>query len=141
MANKTVCNLWNEFEEKRDAALKEAAIRERDIEIENIEYEIFLFGLALGHLNVENIKDIKKIDDKFIIFFKDDSCLHQLLGLEINESIKLYDIGRGFEISVADNNPEMLDESFRIIFKSVEAIIRDLRIKIATVKLKFQQIS
>lgn len=141
MANKTVCDLWNEFEEKRDATLKEAAIRERDIEIENIEYEILLFGLALGQLNVENIKDIKKIDDKFIIFFKDDSCLRQLLGLEINDSIKLYDVGRGFQISVADNNPEMLDESFMIIFKHVEAIIRGLRINIATIRLKSQQIS
>ena len=38
MANKTVCDLWNEFEDKRNAALMDAAIER---EIDDLEYDIY----------------------------------------------------------------------------------------------------
>lgn len=126
--------LYNKLEDERNAELIKAAIVERNIEIENIEYDIYLFGLALNALDIENIRDIKKVDGEFVITFKDDQYLHHISELETPEGVKFHDKGRGFKIYVADSNPEMIDEYFRIIIKSIEAFIDDRRLQIATIK-------
>lgn len=123
MAKKTLCSLFNEFEAERNAALMNAAI---DKEIEDIEFEIYLYESALRLLNVDNIEDIKLVDsEKFIVVFKDDIGLHQLLGMETPEGVEIYGTESGFRLAITDKCSERLDEHFGALIDCVKTVIKD----------------
>ena len=126
---KTVCDLWNEFENKRIAASINAEI-ERDIE--DLEYDIFRHREALQTLVVDNIDDIQKVGNKFVIIFKEYFELYHLIYMDMPEGIEIYDNDCGLRISIKGDNPELLDEQFKKIIATVEAAIADLQQKIET---------
>lgn len=120
---KTLCELFDKFEADRNAALMNAAIER---EIENIEFEIYLYESALRLLNVDNIDDIKLVENKkFVIIFKDDIGLHQLLGIETPEGVEIYGTESGFRLAITDNCAKRLDEHFCALIDCVKTVIKD----------------
>ena len=125
-----ISDLFQEFEDKRNAALMDAAIER---EIDEMEYDIFRHQCALNDLTVENIEDIQRIDNKkFVISFKSDLELYHLLYMDMPEGIEIYDNDWGLRISIKGDNPEILNEYFEKIIDTVKAAIADLQQKIET---------
>lgn len=117
---KTVCDLWNEFEDKRNAALMDAAIER---EIDDLEYDIFRHQCALNDLTPENIEDIQRHNNRFVIMFKSDLELYHLIYMDMPEGIEIYDNDWGLRISIKGDNPEILNECFDKVIATVKAAI------------------
>ena len=100
--------------------------KEIEKEIEDLEFEIYLYHAALRLLDVENIEDIKLVDnERFVVVFKDDIGLHQLLGMETPEGVEIHGTDNGFRLAIADRCSERLDEHFEALIKCVKGVIAD----------------
>ena len=127
----TLCELFNKLEDGRNAALMDAAIER---EINDLDFDIFLLEEARNSLNAENIEDIRKLEGKFVISFKSECDLYRLVGLEMPDGISAYENDWGFRIAIDINDPEMLDEYFSSIVKTVEEVIADRKRQIETLE-------
>ena len=121
---KTLCDLFKDFESTRKSAAINAAI---DEQIEDIEFDIYMYRCALELLNVENIEDIKKLEGKFEIIFKDDLGLQQLVGMDTPSGVSIHTDDCDLWITIVDNDPEMLDEHFGELIESVNKVIYGLK--------------
>lgn len=124
-----ISELFQEFEDKRNAALMDAAIER---EIDDMEYDIFRHQNALNDLTAENIEDIQHVNKKFVISFKSDLELYHLIYMDMPEGIEIYDNDWGLRVSIKGDDPEILNECFDKIIATVKAAIADLQQKIET---------